>query len=160
MASETNVREIIKRLKNSPADGKSPRVMLELHVDQTTKYRMEAIVEPLALGGAGSQQMTSQLPAGSKVLFAGILLETAVTLTTATKLGVGTAATPNAFYLSGTTMTAGTTDVQPAPDTSGRVAAQTPVKLATTDNSGAAAGSGTGTVKVVVIYEYVQAIAA
>lgn len=150
-----------RRIKNSPITaGNQERLLSMFDFDQGSEVRRSAIVETLVLGGAGFQPLTTQLPAGSRVVFAGIYLETAVVLTTATKLGIGFSGTPSGYYLSGVTMTLGTTDIQATADTNARNAAATTARISTVDNSGAAAGSGTGTVKVVIIYEYAQAIKA
>lgn len=150
------IRRGVKQPKNIPTAGNVARVIFDEHAAPSQAVRTECIEETLALNAAGSANMTTQLPAGSRVKFVSIYLETGMTLTTATKLAVGTAGTPSAFYLSGTTMTSGTNDAQPTADTNARVSTATTVKLATTDNSGNATGSGTGTVKVLVVYEYLQ----
>jgi hypothetical protein len=158
--NETNFKFHFRKVKNTPSAGNVERVLSMFDFDQGSEHRRGVLVEKLVLGGAGFQPLTNQLPAGCRVLFAGIYLETAVVLTTAVKLGIGISGTPIAFYLSGTTMTIGTTDIQPVADTNARQAAAITPRLTTTDTSGVAAGSGTGTVKVVIIYEYCTAIQA
>lgn len=160
MASETNVKRIIRETKNVPAAGNVERVLREYNYDQGSLYRVSSIVEKISLAAAAQGTLTTSLPAGANVLFAGIVLETGMVLVTGTNLAIGTAGTPSAFYLSGVTMTAGTSDIQPTPNSSGRVAVATPIKLTTTNGAGALTGTGTGTVKVVVVYEYCQAIQA
>ena len=158
--NESNWKWIMRKVKNTPPASNAERVLMENDYDQGSLWRRSAIIEKIVLGGAGSQILNTPLPAGATVLAVGIFLETGVALTTATKLAVGTAALPSAFFLSGTAMTAGTTAIVGAPAANAIVSASTPIQLTTTDNSGAPAGTGVGTVKVVVIYEYAQPITA
>lgn len=156
----SNFLQFLRQNKNVIQSQGDERVMFDLHLDNTTRLRRACITQTVALGGAASVNLTNSLPAGARVLFAGIFLETAVTLTTAVKLGVGTAATPNAFFLSSTVMTIGATQILAVADTNARVAAATPIQLTTTDTSGALAGTGVGSVKVMVVYEFCQPITA
>lgn len=163
MANEANVKAILRKIKNNPATSAAARVLLEATVDKSTGFKREAIVETVALAGAASVNLTTQLPAGAKVIHAGYYLTTAMTLVTAVKLGIGTAAKPSGFLLSATTMTIGITQslaTAPATPADATVAAATTIALTTVDTNGALAGTGTGTVKVCVIYEYLEALTA
>lgn len=91
-------------------------------------------------GAVADVDTTLDIPAGSYLETVELHWVTAVTLATATKIGVGTGAAgdPDAYHLTGTTMTAGTKE-QACKNTS--VAAAASVYVAAADNAGAAAGT-------------------
>lgn len=164
MANANNVNQIIRNFKNAPvAASNTERVMLELRVDKDTVFRRATISETVSLAAAASANLTTQLPAGAKVIESGYFLTTAMVLVTAVKLGIGVSGKPSAFGLSGTTMTINTTEglpTAPATPADATVAAATTMRVSTVDTNGAAAGTGTGTVKVCVVYEYMTSLAA
>jgi hypothetical protein len=144
---------------NTPATGASERVLDERDLGNGSYYRRAYIEEAVEFSADASANLTTQLPASARVLFASLNLDTAVTLSTAVKIGLGTASDPDAYAITGTTMTKNTkTDHVPATATA-TTAAATTVKVTACDTSGAAAGTATGTVRARLLYEYVTSIA-
>jgi len=123
------------------------------------ELRRAVIEEVVTFAADASKALTQALPANSTVIQVDTNYDVAVVLSTAVKLGVGTASDPDAFLLSSATVTKNTKNVnRPAVATGFQAASAAPLVTAV-DTNGAAAGTGTsGSVRVRIVYEYVQAL--
>jgi hypothetical protein len=158
--NQQNWQAFSEGLKQTPLAGNAEHIHEQYDLGGKSYVRTSSLTETVTLAG-GSVNLTNSLPAGAKVRFASIRLIGAMVLTTAVKLGVGSAGSPSAFLLSTVTMADTTTADQPVADsTAARPAAAQPIVLSAVDVAGAAAGTGAGVVKVRVVYEYVMPIKA
>lgn len=161
--NEENLYRLLRKIKNYITPGTTAlREMLRLQthggITKGCDFVVNSIVETVTLTAAGSVNLTNTLPNGARVLAAHRLNVTLVSLTTAVKLGLGTAASPSKYLLTSTSMAineatglAANADAQVAAPALTTGGADTLV-LSTVDTGGAAAGSGTGTVMVRIVY--------
>lgn len=158
-----NFLAMFRQLKAVPASAVAERIHEEYELESfpNNKFlRTASIEQTVTLTAAASVNLTTQVPANARILFASIKLSGAMVLVTAVKLGVGVAGTPSAFLLSTVTMADATkADQVVADQAAARTTAPTTIVLSTTDAAGAAAGTGTGVVKVRVVYQYCQTYA-
>ncbi len=103
---------------------------------------------------------TTQLPPNSRVKFVQMNYDTAIVLATAVKVGIGISGTPSGLALSGTGVTKNTqTGGVPVEANSIFTAAPTTLGVYACATGGTAAGTITsGTIRVVIVYEYLDAL--
>ena len=107
----------------------------------------------LTLAG-GSVTTGLTVPANSQVIMQALKADDALALTTATHVSLGDASDPDEFIETAEATLAPQNDaVIDWPATPDAIAADTEILLATTNGSGAAAGSGTGSFAYVCVYE-------
>lgn len=108
-------------------------------------FEFGIIEERVDVGGAAQVFSLSQkLPANSVVLSWEMMNADAITLATATAYSLGTSSDPNALGESSTTMTVNTKHFG-GPASTAVFAAETGLRLTSTNGSGAAAGTFNGT---------------
>lgn len=153
--SKRNMRTIV----NNPAASYSERVLMEKDLGNGSYLRRAYIEQAVTLAAAASGDLTTQLPANYRVIFASANNDTLLSYGTAVKFGIGTAADPDKFLLSSTTLTKNTkNEGQPLEAVASGSAAVT-VRVSAVDTNGAAAGTMTGTVRARLVYEYITNIA-
>jgi hypothetical protein len=118
---------------------------------------LQKIQESVVFTADGYAALTTSIPAGSRVVGVSMRYDTAVVLSTAVKIGVGTEANPDAFALSSTDVVINTKTRAFVGDDASRFTAATPVRLTACDTDGAAAGTVTsGTVTVIILLETID----
>lgn len=168
VANAAAIRQVLRQIKNKPATAVAERVLSEWELNALVgvgssavagKFlRLGMIDEVVAIAAAASGNMTTQLPANAKVLFTSTNNNTALTFGTAVKFGVGTAADPDRFLLSATTVTINTKNNATPLEAVGNNAAAVTVAVTAVDTDGAAAGTMTGSVRVRLIYVYAESL--
>lgn len=147
----------LRRQPVSSMDNPAREVILEeklLH--RGKRLRLCMIEEVVSFNAAAFANLTQVLPANSEVLDVQMNFETAMALNVAVKLGVGTAADPDAYLLSAVAMTRNAKNASRPKAVN--AAALTP-RISACDNAGAAAGTVTsGQVRVRIVYEYAEAL--
>lgn len=132
----------------------------DVAIGRKIRYIEEAVI----FAAAASANFTEQVPAGAIPLAASMNYDTAVVLSTAVKVGLGTAADPDGYGLTGTAVIKNT---KHAPGTGGKgalcgvqIATATTIQVTACDTAGALAGTVTsGTVRGRVYYETWDGIA-
>lgn len=137
--------------------GVTERVIDEVNLGNGSVYRRAFIEEALVFTADASADLTTQIPALSRVVAASINMDTLVVLDTAVKVGFGTQADPDGLVIAATlTKNAKANDVSP---TLTSFDTATTLRVSAVDTNGAAAGTVTsGTVRARVIYDYVTSI--
>lgn len=138
--------------------GTAERIMHEVLLGSDTDvYRRAYIDEVVTFAGDAYKALATSLPAGSRVLFVHTNWDTALVLSTATKIGIGTSGDPDNLLLTGSTVTKNTKNGGPI--TPVNYSSLQAIRVSAVDNSGAAAGTVTsGSARVRIIYEYASAL--
>jgi hypothetical protein len=157
--SKKDARSVV----NVPASGTAERVYTEKDLGGGSVLRLGMLEEALTFSGALAATFTGTIPANSRIQQAGLNNDTALTLAgNAAKIGLGTAADPDAFALSdGTATKNAKTNAQPVEATAIVATAVRPVISACVTNGSAAAGTNTatGTCRGRLIFTYATSIA-
>lgn len=159
---DERVKNILRAWKNLPATTVAARFLSRWMTTSKNapsaaqgigrELRLACIEQTVSIAAAASGDLTTQLPVGAKVLFSQMNFDTVVTPVTAVKVGFGTAADPDRFGLSDTTLTKNTkTFTAPLEAVSINNTAVT-MRVTAVDTNGAAAGTMTGTVRVLIAY--------
>ena len=156
MPEKGQIRRIIELPKNESMLASNPNAMRDLlrlvlsqlrqpaGRQQTGDYlRLNYIEQTFKPGnGASTVNFTTQIPANSLVIGARMNFDTALSLTTAVKIGLGSAGGgPSQYLLSGTTLTKNTKNRNLFFNATFLTAATTDVSLNTCATGGTAAGS-------------------
>lgn len=170
---QKRVQDIIERWKNTPVVETALRYLavfrlsdrgVNVSAQAKTYLKIVAFEETVTVHNADTTKaLVNQLPANCRVLFAQMNFDTAVGLTTAVKVGLGTVANPDALAISGTTVTKNASTNNPTPDATGVITtATTDLGVNSVDTGGSAAGTfnATATIRVRVVYEVADAITA
>lgn len=138
--------------------GVTERIIRETNLGNGSVHRVAYLEEALVFVTTAAVNLTTQIPALSKVIAASINFDTLIVLSTAVKVGFGTAADPDGLLLSGATLTKNTKANSVTP-TLATFAAATTLAVKAVDTNGDAAGTVTsGTVRARVLYEYITSI--
>jgi len=122
------------------------------HASGLRRYVAEQYVSFAAAAGVTTGII---VPANSVIVMTALKSDTALALTTATSLSVGDASDPDElFETAEATLDAQNDTVVDMPAGGDAIAADTTIKLATTNGSGAAAGTGTWAGVVRVVYDH------
>lgn len=160
---DERVRDILRQWKNRPATGVAARHLAKFMTTLKNpptgaqgigkEVRLAAIEETVTISvAAASGALTTQLPAPARVLFACMNFDTAITLVTAVKVGLGTAADPDRFALSDTTMAKNTKTNSIPVEAVAINSAAVAMTVNAVDTNGAAAGTIAGTVRCLIVY--------
>jgi hypothetical protein len=161
--SNVNKRQLMNFFGVSPivpgASSKVENVIAVQKLANNKELRRAVIEEVVSITAAAFVALTQQLPAGSTVIQVDTNFDTAIVLSTAVKLGVGTSGDPDAFLLTSATVAKNTQNTNRPPVTTGFLATATTPRITACDTSGAAAGTQTsGTIRVRIVYEYATAL--
>lgn len=152
------VWKVIAGALEPAATGVTERVISETKLGNGSVRRTAYLEEAVVTSASAFVALTTSIPANSKVIAASLNFDTAIVLSTATKVGFGFSGTPSGLVLSSTVVTKNTKNDTVAPTTTS-FATATALRVSAVDNSGAAAGTITsGTVRARVIYEYITSI--
>lgn len=80
----------------------------ELLLNQNCGWEEVCLCESVTGATSASKTLNRKIPAGALITAAGLCFNTAITLATGVRIGLGTSADPDRLALSGTTMTIGT----------------------------------------------------
>jgi hypothetical protein len=138
--------------------GVTERIIRETNLGNGSVLRTAYLEEAKVFSGGASANLTTQIPALSVPIAASLNYDTLIVLSTATKVGFGSAGDPDGLVLGSGTLTKNTKANSVAPALTSFAAATTLV-LTAVDNGGSAAGTVTsGTVRARVIYQYITSI--
>jgi hypothetical protein len=112
------------------------------------------ITEQVSVNG-GSADLVTVIPVNSRIEAVQFRCDNLPVFTTATKIGLGVAADPDKFAISGAGAVKNTKVSAVTTDANGASATAVTLRVSAVDNAGAAAGSFVGKVSVRVVYKTV-----
>jgi len=147
--------------KNTTATTTAEQILHEWALGSGGVMRVAMIEEAIALStGNTVKNLATQLPALSRVLNASVNLDTAVTLATATAVGLGTTAAPVLLAEFGTMTKNAKTNVQPL-EAASLFATATTIQIVPTNGSGTPAGTfnaNSQIIRVRIVYQYITGL--